>query len=273
MSAAKPLAALGRDAQLLLDQRLADASGEGLAQEALALLSAGANAAASGALAVQKASAHGHVECLGLLISRPLSVKDCSQALASAAHAGHAECVMMLIPLADPSTRGFRAMLLAAESGHAKCVELLAPFCFGAGPQAFIPSLLAAASTGHADCLMILAPALPASSEAIMTALSLACCFGHEACAKVLLPFAGGLLGSDSPLHIALRGGRAGIVSAMLARDLRIAAILREPKILARAKREGHQELALLLGSLAESQALSEASAPASTRSKSSPRL
>lgn len=268
-----PIGSTDRDAQFDLDQRLSVASLHGEATEVRELLLKGACPSAFGSASVQMAAERGNAECLALLLAGSLPVDDCSRALASAARGGHADCVKLLIPVASPSAHDFQAIRLAAEAGDAECVKLLIPSALGGGPQATIPALLAAASNGHPDCLRLLAASSSAPRDALLAALGLAACFGHESCAIILLPLSGSLLGSASPLDIALRGGHVGIVSAMLAHEPGIAPLLCKPKNLARARRGGHRELALLLASLAESQSLAGSCPPAPASLLPSPRL
>ena len=141
-----------------------------------------------------------------------------------AAENGHAECVKLLIPLSDPKSRDSMALVLAATSGHAECVRLLIPV---SDPEANASNALRwAAINGHAECV------------------------------KLLIPASGPLLDNKKALAAALKCGNADTLSHMLASE----PLLFDGQDLfahqEAAIANGHAELALLLCSHIEQQAL-----------------
>ena len=142
-----------------------------------------------------------------------------------AAENGHAECVKLLIPLSDPKSRDSLALVLAATSGHAECVRLLIPV---SDPEANSSNALRwAAVNGHAECV------------------------------KLLIPASGPLLQNKTVLAAAMTCGNAETLSHMLASE---PLLLDGQDLFAHqdaAIANGHAELALLLCSHIEQQALS----------------
>ena len=148
------------------------------------------------------AAKHGLTECLEMLLLIPDMVaaanRENQTPVMEAAH-GHGQCLGVLLSF-DNSTvnnqniKGWSALMVAASEGHTECLELLLAekiikvhLTNGEGNSA----LMLAAKNGHGDCVAAL---LEYNSNCInqqnkegYTALMLAALSGDERCATVLL--------------------------------------------------------------------------------------
>lgn len=147
-----------------------------------------------------------------------------SQALCIAAMRGHAECVKLLAPISNAMASESRALVYAATHGHAECVALLIPFCSSKADNS-----IALLWAGGKDCLE---------------------------CFKLISPISEPLIGLTTVLCEAIDFGHADIVSFMLAQEPLLVGKLDLPAALSAATASGHSELAALISSIAEREAL-----------------
>lgn len=110
-----------------IHEQLADAAKDGNAALCAALISQGADPETRFSGALCAAAAHGHQECVRLLIPISKPKINSSAALYFSAASGHSECVKLLIPASDPKAEYSRALLISAQRGHLECVLPLLP--------------------------------------------------------------------------------------------------------------------------------------------------
>jgi len=79
--------------------------------------------------ALRRASAHGHVECVKMLIPVSNPKHNDSSALQWASANGYVACVKELIPVSEPKAQNNEALVAAAFYGHHECVDLLFDVC------------------------------------------------------------------------------------------------------------------------------------------------
>lgn len=108
-------------------QHLLDASDQGNTAEVQRLISISDPALNNEAL--RRAAAHGHVECVKMLIPVSNPKHNDSSALQWAAANGYVACVKELIPVSEPKTHNNEALVAAAFYGHHECVDLLFDVC------------------------------------------------------------------------------------------------------------------------------------------------
>ena len=190
-----------------------------------------------------------------------------SAALFLAADNGHAECVKLLIPLSDPKANESRALSWAAHNGHAECVKLLIPV---SDINACSKSLGLAARFGHTECLRLLLPVSHPDDrpQALQDAID----YRNNECAKLLIPAQGSLLKSKNTLASVFFHGRADLLSLMLACEPLILTGFNTPRQREIAIANGHANLARLLSSVIEQEALSADLPPSSARDAPAPR-
>lgn len=216
-----------------------------------------------------------------------------SRALQWAARHGNAECVRRLIPLSNPKDNDSFALCQAARNGHAECVALLIPFSdtriFNSG------SLSEAARYGHLDCVKLL---LPVADPRTSMALAMASFNEHIECIRFLIPFSNGsdaaaaaLASRDSeslrillahwpsldrdphPFRLAIEGGHVEAAALMLERAPSLALLFDLNELRLRSINRGHGELAALLLSVSDKQAISRSSEAPRQKSQQAPRL
>ena len=157
----------------LLDERLADLSGQGDVAGVSLLLSHGANPASRNSRPLTLAASRGHPSCVTVLIPVSDAKSNGSLALRLAAQNGHVECVKLLLPVSDPKFNGSTALRQAARNGHAECVRLLIPFSDPLSDDS--DALFAAADDGWAECVRLLIPVsnpLEGNSLALRSAIA-----------------------------------------------------------------------------------------------------
>lgn len=190
-----------------------------------------------------------------------------SKALCEAVNNGHVECVKLLIPVSDPKDNDSRALRWAAHNGHAECVKLLIPV---SDINACSKSLGLAARFGHTECLRLLLPVSHPDDRP--QALQDAIAYRNNECAKLLIPAQGSLLKSKNTLASVFFHGRADLLSLMLACEPLILTGFNTPRQREIAIANGHNNLARLLSSVIEQEALSADLPPSSARDAPAPR-
>lgn len=150
-------------------------------------------------------------------------------ALCVAARLGHAPCIELLISGSDPKCEDSRALRLAAKHGFAECVRLLIPV---SDPKANdSQALLLAAEDGHAECV------------------------------KALIPVSDPLSTHSAPLFKAIACGHSGVVALILAHDPGLLKLLDVYDSFSAHAAFRHPEVAAVVASAIELQALSSACA------------
>lgn len=284
--------------QLLLDQTLFYAAGQGDEELLANLLLQGANPTANQSAALRIAAAkdragcarilmpisdlstdgpsalllaaeNGSSECVELFVSSSSSsrFKAGSKALQKAAENGHAACVAILIPVSKPKTQSSRALLLAATYGRAECVALLIPHSNPAVKQS--QALAQAAANGHAKCVELLIPVSDVESFGGQ-ALRSAAFFGHAPCVAALLENASLMPAHDKAVALRIAVCK-GHVSAAHEMATRLPAGSFDAEALrAEALACGHGEVVALFDSLREQSALALSTVRASSFSAKS---
>lgn len=135
---------------------------------------------------------------------------------------------------ADPRHKKSLALFVAAEKGHHECVKLLAPV---SDPSACDSEALRYATTN-----------------------------GHAECARLLIPFSDPLLHNKKALSAVFQGGSAEILSIFLACEPLFLTGLDLPGCRDAAIAKGHADLALLLSSIIEQEALAADLPPSASR-------
>lgn len=171
----------------------------------------------------------GDLAGIGRLLSEGVDPSH-SDALSRAAYKGYSECVKLLIPLSDPKRDNSYALCMAAGSGHAECVKILIPV---SDPKSDDSNALRwSARNGHIDSF------------------------------RLLLPVSAPLIEMEGILDEALEPGHANVLSAMLAHEPRLLALMDLPASLADAVAEGHLDLQSLLRSIIDQLAIDTHLAP-----------
>ena len=221
--------------------------------ECLKMLIPAANPKAYGSAALDWAAGNGHAECLKLLIPVCRPKNRDSAPLRWAAENGHAECVKLLIPDSEPKARSSRALRKAAQHGHPECVRLLIP---ASDPKARDSrALYLAAHHGHAECVKLLAPVSELAFENLDAVLRAA--GDDDGCVELLILMKEKLIQCEGALSKVFKFGCAKVAAAMLDSDPRLLESLDLPQALSKATSAGHAQLAGLLSSIIDRQALS----------------
>lgn len=154
---------------------------------------------------------------------------DASRPLFDASRKGHVECVRLLIPVSNTKALDSRALRGAALAGHAECVRLLAPVSNSSDDE--FAALTSAASNGHAECVKLLL---------------------SDECSHQILAFCFGC---------SISGGHASVAAVFLAHNPDLIELLNLAEATATALDRRHCELAALLTSISERDALLVAAA------------
>lgn len=242
----------------------------GDARAVASLLALGVNPRGRESAALFEAAENGHADCVEILIpvSDPMAVN--SRALRHAARAGHAAVVQLLMAVSDAKADHSRALAWAAQEGRVECLRLLIPASDPAAED--FRALRFAASGGHAECVELLIPFSHEGAEAIGESLVSAAYYGHAECAKALMRSPASLSATPRALYMAMDIGHASVVAAMIAHDPSLAGRIRHSHRKA-AVRANKTELAELLCSILEQQAIDESLPASASPSPSRARL
>ena len=193
----------------------------------------------------------------GVALLLALVAKPCSKQHRSAGHAlvlaasnGHAKCVELLIPATNPKADSSSALREAAASGHSECVKLLIPV---SDPKAGCSiALRETAASGHAECVELL---IPVSDPKVENSMPLRWAIANDQaeCARLLAPVS---IMDHAVVSSVLRRGNAKILSLMIANEPLFLAGADFPRILGDAIDRGCSELAALLATIIEQEAI-----------------
>lgn len=229
------------------NERFLAAASLGDAASVAAFLSEGADPKYKKGLALERASAQGHAECVALLapLCDPMS-SNSQRSLMAAVRGGHVECVNVLLPIADSKSRESLALRLAASAGFSGCVRLLLPLSdpLAANSEA----LLMACKGGHAECARLLASA-PWPWKAMSSALGHAAREGHAECVKIILSISFSWESASDALSLAAGNGRFECAQLLLAAQASIRPDRVDVSALREAIASGREECAALIAS------------------------
>ncbi|ESU40003.1 Ankyrin repeat protein, partial [Giardia duodenalis] len=114
----------------------------------------------SSGTALMMAAAHGHAECIKLLLNREAGMQDeyGNTTLMWAARLGHINCIRLLLrkEAGMQDRYGRTALLLTAYNGYLECAELLLEAEGSTGDSSGWTALMAASSTNHPECVKLL---------------------------------------------------------------------------------------------------------------------
>ena len=230
-----------------IDQELMHAAEAGSADRVSELLACGASPRKKRSYALRCAAAHGHVDCLRLLLPVSNPKAEDFDALRVAAEHGHAECVRLLLPVSDPKAMNSFALQSAAMNGHAQCVRILLPV---SDPRAENSDALRwAAWRGHEECVRLLLPVSRANALDAQ-ALRMAAEHGHAGCVRLLLAESGPLGEVDGLFEAVIESGQATMAALLVEAEPRLLDKINLSQRLAAALENGHGNLASYLSSI-----------------------
>lgn len=188
-----------------------------------------------------------------------ISQHSLNQDLIETANAGDhpAAAALLLAQGADPKAQRSHALLRAAIKGHVETLKLLIPVSNTRGESS--EALRMAARNGRSECVQLL---IPWSNPKDMNsgALGLAATHGHAECVNLLIPVSTPLIENPQALNLAMASGQAEIASIMLRHEPSLLETIRHSGRLSlfrnTAVANGHADLAALLSSLIDQDAL-----------------
>lgn len=199
--------------QVLLDQTLLYAAGQGDEPLIVKLLRQGANPKANQSGPLRTAVAKGLVGSAKILMPVSDLSADGQSALLLAAEGGSAECVQLLAA-SSPAKGIGQALEKAAENGSAACLAVLIGASNSKNKSSRSLALLMAAARGHAECVKLLVShANPATQS---DALTRAAARGHFECVELLIPGSNMKSFGGSALRSAAFAGSAPCVFALM---------------------------------------------------------